>query len=68
MLCWVVGTERTLKRFFFFSLDFHPSHKLLTAFKLTHILQKFKEKSKRKSEHMTLLKDMPQPALCNGFA
>lgn len=39
------------------------------AFKLMHILQKFKgRKSERKSEHMTLLKDTPQLAFCIGFA
>lgn len=39
------------------------------AFKLTHILQKFKgRKSERKSEHMTLLKDTPQLAFCIGLA
>lgn len=38
------------------------------AFRLMHILQKFKErKSERKSEHMTLLKDTPQLAFCIGF-
>lgn len=39
------------------------------AFKLMHILQKFKgRKSERKSEHMTLLKDTPQLAFCVGSA
>lgn len=39
------------------------------AFRLMHILQKFKgRKSERKSEHMTLLKDTPQLAFCIGFA